>query len=340
MEGGLLRLLILSYNETHLQHSCPRGENRSKSDWQLKATKSCLQFKLLKQWLNWEVVHLGWVGGEALFCFQVWESGGMEDVQAGVPCTGMEGWIHAGLASQEGHTCYTARQGDEQSTAMQRRGTAPLSNSTVSAVSMQHSCLKPNKVTAIVEKRIPNIQEWCNTGDKHMPGHCKHCTNCISLNEHDECACKSRTAQQHYSQIHFQFWALCNTYLLLFFHQNNQHHLSSSSGSLLCLQSDQHLVLDTYQLQVPLCGHDRKGSSWCTHSSPQTVTEKFMLYKVLHPLTCKPLYCTDEGLEKLKKGHLSQENHVALKEDLAKTLKLKFILPLNPILFFQKWSTL
>lgn len=66
-----------------------------------------------------------------------------------------------------------------------------------------------------------------------------------------------------------------------------------------------------------------------------------MLYKVLQPLTCKPLYCTEEGLGKLKKeSHLSQENHVALKEDLVKTLKLKFIFLLNPILFFQKWSAL
>lgn len=41
-----------------------------------------------------------------------------------------------------------------------------------------------------------------------------------------------------------------------------------------------------------------------------------------------------------KRNHLSQENHVALKEDLVKTLKLKFIFLLNPILFFQKWSAL
>lgn len=33
--------------KNHLQLSHPRGKNRSESDWQLKATKSCLQFKLL-----------------------------------------------------------------------------------------------------------------------------------------------------------------------------------------------------------------------------------------------------------------------------------------------------
>lgn len=92
----------------------------------------------------------------------------MEDVQPGVPCRGMDGWMDGSMLAwlpEEGIHATQPGKGTEQrsdrckNTATQRRGRAhpPFSSSRVSSVSMQHSCLKPNKITAIVGKRIPTI---------------------------------------------------------------------------------------------------------------------------------------------------------------------------------------
>lgn len=124
-----------------------------------------------------------------------------------------QGWMDGSMLAwlpEKGTRAPQPGKGTEQrcdrckNTAMQRRGRAypPFSNSRMSSVSMQHSCLKPNKIT-VPWKKNPKHPIVMQHRDKCMPGHCKHSTNCIILNEHDECACKSRTAQQHYPQIHF-----------------------------------------------------------------------------------------------------------------------------------------
>lgn len=135
MEGGLLRLLIFSSNETHLQHSCPKGKNRSKSDWQLKATKSCLQFKLLSDRMG--RLYVLAVGGRCklLVCIQMWETW-----RHGTDRTTMHGDKHmlAWLAGAVIHAVqpgkWTKSKFDRcKGTDKQRRGRAhpPLPNSSV-----------------------------------------------------------------------------------------------------------------------------------------------------------------------------------------------------------------
>lgn len=202
MEGGLLRLLIFSCNETHLQHSCPKGKNRSKSDWQLKATKSCLQFKLLSDRIG--RLYVLAVGGRCklLVCIQMWETW-----RHGTDRTTMHGDKHmlAWLAEAMTHAVqpgkWTKSKFDRcKDTDKQRRGRAhpPLPNSRVSYNSMHHTYLKPSRRIAIVD---------------HNPQHYRQVPPQTASLLHDERACKSRTTQKIYPQIHFQLWVLCKTYL-------------------------------------------------------------------------------------------------------------------------------
>lgn len=105
MEAGLLRLLIFAWNENHLQLSCPRGKNRSESDWQLKATRSCLQLKLLSDRIG--RFYLLVAGERTAFQFVfTWETEGMEHRQDSHAWR----WKRAGLASRDSSTCSAAKQ--------------------------------------------------------------------------------------------------------------------------------------------------------------------------------------------------------------------------------------
>lgn len=105
-----------------------------------------------------------------LVCFQVREFGGMEDAQAECHAQGwMDGWMGgstlAWLPEKGTHATLPGKELSRDVTdarTQQCRGEAEhihLFPTADSSVSTQHSCLKPNKITAILEKRIRNIQE-------------------------------------------------------------------------------------------------------------------------------------------------------------------------------------
>lgn len=134
----------------------------------------------------------------------MWETGGIEDVQTGLPCTRMNAcWPGVQRPWHMLHSQASGLSVDlTDARTQQRRGEAaehvPLCWTAVSSVSMHHSYLKPNKTIAIMEK-IPKYlvimqqQRWTHATTLQT----RTSTNCNVLNQHDECACKSRPTQQN-----------------------------------------------------------------------------------------------------------------------------------------------